>query len=477
MKNLNELYDCNYDVELKNVKINSKEIEKGDLFVCTKGVTADRHDFIDEAIKNGAAALIVSKDVNVDVPYIKVEDTNKELAILSKKFYDNPDKKLKLIAVTGTDGKTSTATIIQTLIGIDNCGYSGTNGMSYKDVKKDIPNTTPEVNNLCSYLKEFVDGGCKYAAIETSSEAFYSGRLSSFEFDTSILTNITSEHLNTHGTLENYIDCKCELFRQTKKDGICVLNRDDKHFQKVLEACNGNVYTYGVGEDNDLQIVSYKILPNKTDIEFKYMNKVYNVTSPLLGDFNVYNLAAALLACLKNGFEMEELVKKVKDIWVDGRLNRVDLGQDYQVIVDYAHTPNGISKLLNFVKVLDINKSIVVIGQAGERDHFKRPMVGKVVSDNCDYAIFTYEDPRSEDPKDIINDIVKDITKDNYEIVIDRKEAIQRAINIAEKDDVVLILGKGNETYQKLKGKTIYFNDVEEAKNAIENRMREHQNC
>ncbi len=475
MKKLNELYNCNYDVDLNDIKINSKEVKKGDLFVCIKGVTADRHDFIDEAIKNGASALMVSKDVKVDIPYIKVEDTNKELAILSKKFYDYPDEKLKLIAITGTDGKTSTATIIQTLIGKDNCGYSGTNGISYKNVKKDTPNTTPEVNVLCSYLKEFVDAGCKYASIETSSEAFYSGRLSSFEFDTSILTNITSEHLNTHGTLENYIDCKCKLFKQTKKDGISILNRDDKHFYKVLESCNSNVYTYGIGEENDLQIVSYKIMPNKTDIKFKYMNKVYDITSPLLADFNVYNLAAALLTCLKNGFKMDDLIEKIKDIRVDGRLSKIDLIQDYQVIVDYAHTPNGISKLLNFVKALDINKSIVVIGQAGERDKSKRPKVGKVVSENCDYAIFTYEDPRSEDPKDIINDIIRDIKKDNYEVVIDRREAIQRAINIAEKNDVVLILGKGNETYEKLKDKTIYFNDVEEAENAIRNRLGIHQ--
>lgn len=477
MKNLNELYNCDYDVELKNIKINSKEIEKGDLFVCTKGVTTDRHDFIDEAIEKGAAALIVSKDVNVDVPYIKVADTNKELPILSKKFYDYPDKKLNIIAVTGTDGKTSTATIIQTLIGKDNCGYSGTNGVSYKDVKKDISNTTPEVNVLCSYFRKFVDAGCKYAAIETSSEAFYSGRLSSFEFDTSILTNITSEHLNTHGTLENYIDCKCKLFKQTKKDGISILNHDDKHYYKVLESCNGKVYTYGLGDDNDLQIVSYKVMPNNTDIKLKYMNKVYDITSPLLGDFNVYNLAAALLACLKNGFRMENLIHKIKDIKIDGRLSRIDLGQDYQVIVDYAHTTNGVSKILNFVKTLDINRCIVVIGQAGERDRSKRPLVGKVVSDNCDYAFFTDDDPRDEDPMDIINDIIKDIKKDNYEIVVDRKEAIKRAINIAEKDDIVLILGKGNEKFQKLKDKTIHFNDVEEVINAIKDRMGIYQEC
>ena len=473
MKKLNELYDVDSDVEIKHIKINSKEVKDGDLFVCTKGVTADRHDFIDEAISNGASAVVVSRNVGEkSVPLVKVEDTNKELPYLCQRFFDYPDHKLKMIGITGTDGKTSTATIIQTLIGKDICGYVGTNGRSYGDFVGDNPNTTPDVHLFYEYLDEFVKGGCKYAATEASSEAFFRNRLVTFEYDLSILTNVTSEHLNIHGSFENYIDCKKQLFRQTKKDGFCVLNKDDEHYKEFIDCCNGKLLTYGKDKDNDLQIVEFKIHPKKTDITFKYKNKEFNVESPLLGDFNVYNLAGALLGCLALGFKLDDLLKNIKDIKINGRLDVIDTDDNYFAMVDYAHTPNGIAKLLNFVHTLDINRSIVVIGQAGERDYLKRPQVGEVVVKNSDYAIFTYEDPRSEDPMDICNDIVKTIKDDydNYEIVVDRTEAIEKAINMAEENDMVLVLGKGNETYEKLKDKTIYYNDEEEVRKAIEKR-------
>lgn len=472
MKRLNELYDCDYDIEIKGIKINSKEVEPGDIFVCTKGVTADRHDFIDDAIKNGAAALVVSRDIETSIPTIKVENTNEELPILVAKFYDYPDKELDLIGITGTDGKTSTATIIQTLIGNDKCGYIGTNGVSSKNYTADNPNTTPDTDLLYKYFRGFKDSGCKYVSMESSSEAFFRGRLKHFEYSYSVYTNITSEHLNIHGTLENYIECKCKLFEQTKKDGSCILNKDDKYYETVLKHCNGKVYTYGKDENNDLQIVTFKVYPTKTIIHLKYQEKEFEITSPLLGDFNVYNLCAGLLTCLCMGFELNELLKNIKYLKIDGRLDMLDVGQNYYVMVDYAHTPNGITKLLNFVHTLDINRSIVVIGQAGERDYLKRPIVGEVVVNNASYAIFTYEDPRSENPKDICEDIIKNIkdTHNNYEIVIDRHEAIKKAINMAQEKDIVLILGKGNETYEKLKDRVIYFNDVEEAMEALKER-------
>ena len=474
MKKLNELYpNVDTDILIKNISINSKEVEEGSLFVCTMGVTADRHDFIDDAIKNGASAIIVSKDVGKkSVPIIKVPDTNRELPYLCQKFYDYPDKKLKMIGVTGTDGKTTTSTIIQTLIGSDICGYIGTNGRSCAKFSGDNPNTTPDSHNLYNYLDEFVKFGCKYVAMEASSEAFFRGRLQAMQFDVGVYTNITSEHLNIHGSFENYVQSKLKLFKQTKKDGFCVLNRDDEYFEIVKEACNGQVLTYGADEGNDLQIVDFKIAPRKTDIVFKYKDVEYNIESPLLGDFNVYNLAAGVLVALTLGVSMEQIIKRIKDIKVSGRLELLTTNTPYYVMVDYAHTPNGISKLLNFVHTLDINRSIVVIGQAGERDYLKRPKVGNVVVENATYAIFTYEDPRSEDPQAICEDIIKELkeTHDNYEIVIDRREAIQKAIDMAQEKDMVLILGKGNETYEKLKDETIYFNDIEEAYNAVANR-------
>ena len=470
---LRNLYNVDSDVEITGVEINSKNCKPGDIFVCVKGATVDRHDFIDDAINNGAVAVVVSKEVgDKSVPIIKVDNTDDELPKLCQNVYDYPNQKLKMIGVTGTDGKTSVATIIQTLLGDDICGYIGTNGISSKEVKEDNPNTTPAPNLLYRVLSKFYETGCKYASIEASSEAFLYGRLKDLEFDAAIHTNVTSEHLNHHGTFENYLDCKLNLFRQTKEEGICVVNKDDEHADAFIKESNGRVVTYGKDKDNTLVIENFTIFKDHTEINFIYKDETIFINSPMLGDFNVYNLAAAFLTLLELGINRDHIMNNIKNINVNGRLAMLNTNSNYYVMVDYAHTPNGIYNLLNFVKSLKLNNIIVVIGQAGERDAYKRPLVGKVVLENADYAIFTYEDPRSEDPVDICNDIVKDV-KDkyqNYEIVIDRKEAINKAINMAEENDIVLILGKGNETYQKLKTGVIHFNDIEEANLAIKNK-------
>ena len=474
MKRLNELLDCNYDTEITGIKMNSKEIVPGDLFVCTMGVKVDRHDYIDDAIKRGAVALVVSKDIkDVDIPIVKVEDTNKILPIICAKFYDNPEKELTIIGVTGTDGKTSVSTIAQTLIGNDDCGYMGTNGRSCSKFTKDIANTTPDSDKLFEYFRDFVSAGCTKVVMEASSEAFFRKRLETISYDVAAITNITREHLNIHGSFENYIECKCQLFKQVKPGGYCILNKDDEFYETVKAVCTEKVLTYGLSKDCDMYIKNYTIEPHKTKITFVYENTEYNITSPLLGKFNIYNLAAGILIALTQGKTMDEIIPNIEKIKISGRLDMVDLGQNFYVMIDYAHTPNGISNLLEFVHTLDINRSIVVIGSAGERDYLKRPIMGKTVCDNASYAIFTYEDPRSEDPRDIIDMLVSDIkdTHDNYEIVVDRHEAIEKAINIAKEKDMVLILGKGNETYQKLKTETIYFNDIEEAKKALEKRL------
>lgn len=474
MKKLNELIPCDYNIEINGIKINSKEVKKGDLFICTDRGTLDRHDFIDDAIKNGASAVIVKKDVpKKSVPIIKVDSPNDLLPIISSKFYDSPENKLKMIGITGTDGKTSVSTMIQALLGDDICGYIGTNGYSCSKFYKDTDNTTPDADKLYGYLNEFLDSGCSYTAMEVSSEALMRGRVKNINYDISVLTNITSEHLNIHGSLENYINDKCKLFSQTKKDGICILNKDDEHFEIVKSKSNGKVLTYGKDSSNDLYFKDVKIYPGRTLFKVVYKNKEYDIDSPMAGMFNVYNLSAAILTIFALGYDFDYIKDKIKNIHVSGRLELINMGQDFYVMVDYAHTPNGISKLLEYVKSLKAKKSIVVIGQAGERDPYKRKYVGEIVAKNCDKAIFTYEDPRSEDPKDIINMMIENIKDyNNYEIIIDRSKAIKRAIDIAKKGDMVLILGKGNETYEKLKDKTIYFNDIEEAKKHLKDRLK-----
>jgi len=473
LKKLNELFDCSYDVIIKGIKINSKEVEPGDLFVCTMGVTVDRHDFIDEAVQKGAVAIVVSRDVEANVPVIKVKNTNEELSNICAKFYDHPEKKLKIIGVTGTDGKTSTATIIQTLLGMDICGYIGTNGRRCSKFDKEINNTTPDSDKLYEYFYDFVQAGCKYVVMEASSEAFFRKRIDDISFDGGVITNITKEHLNIHKTFANYIDCKAQLFRQIKDNGFSILNNDDLEVDYVYQACHTDVLTYGKKENSTLCIKNINIRSYETNFDFSYNGKMYTLNSPLLGEFNVYNLCAGILCCLSLGLDMENIVSKINEIKISGRLELLPyVGQNFKIMIDYAHTPNGITNLLNFVHTLNFNRSIVVIGSAGERDYLKRPIMGKCVADNADYVIFTYEDPRSEDPLDIINMMISEIKNySNYEVVVDRSQAIKRAIDIASDNDIVLILGKGNETYQKLKDKVIYFNDFEEAKKHLNEKL------
>lgn len=481
IKKLSELYPVyqGKEVEIKGIKINSKQVEPGDLFVCTKGVTTDRHDFIDDAIKHGASAVVISKEMKEkSVPLIKVDNTNEELPRLCRKFYDHPEEKLKLISVGGTDGKTTTSTIIQALLTDEVCGYIGTNGRRCSKFDKDTDNTTPDSDKLYAYFDEFLRAGCKMVVMETSSEAFFRHRLDGLFFDCGAITNITSEHLNIHGSFENYLDCKCQQFRQIKDGGISVLNFDDAHFEEVKKNVKGTLYTYGKDKSCTLWIKEYQIHPKYTEITYVYEQKEEKIKSPLLGEFNVYNLAAGILIALSLGVDFDTIKERIANIKVSGRLEVLpDMGQKFDVMIDYAHTPNGILNLLTFIHTLDIRRSIVVIGQAGERDYLKRPVVGKVVCDNASYAIFCYEDPRSEDPKDIIDMMTRDVhDKNKYEIVIDRSQAIKRAINIAEEKDMVLILGKGNETYEKLRDGTIYFNDIEEATKHLKARLEREKN-
>lgn len=467
MKKLNQLINCEYDIEINGIKTNSKQVNKGDLFICADTKTMDRHLFIDDAINNGAAAIIVKKDVeNKNVPIIKVDNPNDVFVDIINKFYDYPTKKLNMIGVTGTDGKTTVATIIQHLI--NDCAYIGTNGILYKDYKEKTPNTTPALDKTYPLFKDMVDKGIKTVSMEVSSEALLQERVKGIEFNCSILTNITKEHLNTHKTLENYIDCKCELFRNTI--GICVLNKDDEHYQEVLNNCKCNVYTYGKDSDNDLYFKDVKLYTDKTEFVLVYNNEEYFITSPLVAMFNVYNLCASILALVSLGYDINDLIKNISYIKVSGRLESIELGQDFKVIVDYAHTPNGISKLLEFIHSIDYNKLIVVFSEPGERDRSKRPEKGYNVITNCDHAIITSQDPRSEDPLDIANDLLTNVKNyNNYEIIIDRSEAIKKAVKIANKNDIVLIIGKGSENYQILKDKIIEFCDIDEVKKHLNN--------
>ena len=469
MKKLSELYNINDDRLIKGIKINSKEVEHGDLFVCTMGVTADRHDFIDEAIKNGASAVVVSRDVlEKSVPIIRVDDTNLELRKICAKFYDYPYDKAFMIGVTGTNGKTTVAEIIYQLLG-ENTAYIGTNGRKYKSKHFSILNTTPDVDRLYMYFREFIDNGCDTICMEASSEAFYRHRLDDIKYDIGIVTNITEDHLNIHKTIENYVDCKCQLVRQVKDEGYSILNSSDKYFDKFKRESNGNVVSYGYKDSDTLKIENYTLKRDKTIITFKYNNKTYEVISPLLGSFNVDNLSSAILCLLCKNISFDEIIKRVSHLkQIEGRMEILPFVSKYTVILDYAHTTDALDNILTFLDMVKEKRIITVTGSAGGREKSKRPSMGKVVLEKSDYVIFTMDDPRYEDPNIIIDDLVSESDKTNYERIIDRKEAIYKALDMAKDKDIVLIAGKGRDNYMAVEDKYLPYCDYDVIKSYYE---------
>ena len=469
-KRLNELFDTEVETEIDGICTSSKDVKTGDLFFCIKGLNVDRHDYIEDAILHGAVAAVVSRDINVNIPVVKVKNPNEMVVPIAAKFYDYPYEKLKMIGVTGTDGKTSVATITKSLLNnFSKTGYIGTNGVFCDGYKEDANNTTPTQEYTFRYLSNFVENGCENACMEVSSEGLYYNRIEPMKYDISIFTNLSHEHLNTHGTMEAYFSEKAKLFENTKSEGACILNSDDDYFEQFKNHCQGSVITYGENPEADYYFFDVRLEKTMTSFKLKIKNEIYDIESPLLGRFNVYNLVCSIAALEFLGYNVEQILPYLSSIRIDGRMNDIELGQDFKVIVDYAHTPNGLRSLFSFTRELGARRTIVVIGSAGERDRTKRPEMGEIVVANADYTIFTMEDPRSENPLDIINQMTSNLEhlSEKYEKIPDRKQAIKRAVELAEKDDIVFILGKGNETYQKIGKEVVYFNDVEEAIKAI----------
>ncbi len=462
VKKLNELYEGMEEIPIQGIKINSKEVEPGDLFVCTMGVTSDRHEFVEDAIRHGASAIVASKPIQSKVPVVYVPNTNEELPLLASRFYDEPEKSLQLIAVTGTNGKTTVARMIQDLLGPKSCGSMGTNGIVCEKFEEPIRNTTPDADRLYQYFRKFVDAGCTYLSMETSSEAYYRHRLDHLEFEVGILTNITEDHLNIHQTIENYVACKKKMITQIKKEGTCVLNTDDTYFEECKKMVSCHLVTYGKKEGATLRILSYQLKEQETEIVLQYQGQNYTITSPLVGEFNVYNLCAALLGGLSLGKDWDTLIKRIPMIHVpSGRMQFLHYGQPYHIILDYAHTPDAFLKIYPFLQTIKKGKIITVTGSAGGREKEKRSPMGKIVLENSDNVIFTMDDPREEKVDTIIDDLVSDSKKTNYERIIDRKEAITHALDMAQEKDIVLIAGKGTDNYMALGKEYLPYSDLE----------------
>ena len=447
---------------------NSRLIKPGQTFVAIKGYTVDGHDYIEDAIKNGATAVIAQKEVKCDVPVTVVENSAEYYQKLLVKEYKDDFKDLKLIGITGTNGKTTSAWLTyQMLLGLGKkAAYIGTLGFICENYYKELPNTSPEILTIYKLLDKAKDLNCEYVVMEVSNFALDQKRIEGLEFVAGAFTNLTEDHLDYHKTMENYLEAKLKLTDYIKKDGILLVNKDDEASKKFIEKFK-NTKTYGYGSA-DYDIISDDIHPDHTDITFKVNGHEYKVTTNLTSKFNVYNYFTMFSILCELGFDIELVIEKTKNLKAPkGRCETYKV-KDGFAVVDYAHTPDAVLKVVTAYKELARARVITVVGCGGDRDPMKRPIMGEIASNYSDYVIFTNDNPRTEDPEKIMKDILAGVKKDNYEVCLDRREAIKRALDMICKDDIVLLLGKGHEDYQILGHTKVHLDDSEEILKYIE---------
>lgn len=450
-----------------NIKTNSKYVKKNDIFIAIHDELEDRHDYIKNIKK--AKAIIIDKEIKekTNIPVIKVNNTNDTLFDIYSRYYDKPLTNLNLIGITGTDGKTTTSMIIKELLNnYTNTAYLGTNGFHHKEKEEKTKNTTPPIDIFLKYAKKLEDEDINNLVMEASSEGLLHNRCNNLKFKRAIITNVTGDHLNIHKDFNNYLNSKLKLFDQITQDGIAIVNIDDISYEYIKEK-DINILTYGT-QNSDYQIKDIKELEDKTTFTLKTNDKEYKITSPLLGRFNVYNLTAAI-ACLNSlGIEIDDLIKHIKNInSISGRVNIMYTKKGAKIILDYAHTLNATKEILTYANKIKKGKIITVVGSAGGRETEKRKDIGITVTNLSDEVIFTMDDPRYEKVENINNELTQDVKKNNYIFITNRKKAIKYAIDIAKKDDLILILGKGTDNYMAIKNKYKKYNDLKTIKKYI----------
>ena len=465
------------DIDITGISYNSKTVKEGEIFVCLKGEHSDGHEFAKMAVENGAAALYCEKELDIDVPQVIVESTRHQIADLAAAFYNYPSKKIKLIGVTGTNGKTTVTHLIQRIVedAQHKCALIGTLGykLSGKDTYHDAKHTTPQAPELQKTLEMIYEQNIDYVAMEVSSHALEQNRVGGCDFDGAVFTNLTQDHLDYHITMNNYFEAKALLFKGLKKGGYAVINNDDEYAQRFKDIVPEGVkiYTYGIKNDADVKAedIDFSIHGAKFKINAKKSAAAHkDVNLQMNGMFSVYNALAALTAGIAMGFDIDVCIKALEETKsVDGRFEIVS--KKPLVIVDYAHTPDGLENVLKAARELtpkDANL-VCMFGCGGDRDATKRPKMGKIADENADIVVVTSDNPRSEDPQLIISDILAGIKTVNTQKVFvepDRRTAISMLKNIAKENDVVVLAGKGHEDYQILKDRTIHFDDREEAR-------------
>jgi len=459
------------DIEITGVESNSKNIENGFVFVAIKGFTVDGHEYIENAVKAGAVAVVVEEgcDVNLikkleDVTVVMVPDTRKALAIISSNFYGNPSKKLKLIGVTGTKGKTTTTFMIKEILekAGKKVGLIGTiatyiNGKNMGDSDR----TTPESLELQKIFAKMVKEKVEYVVMEVSSQSLKLHRVEGCEFEMAIFTNLSEDHISEkeHPDMKDYFESKLKIFEMSKK---AFVNVDDLYGNKIPDKFeNKDITTYGI--DNFCEVLAKDITITNSYVDFKVKMGERNerVKVGIPGRFSVYNSLAAICVARNLGIDAETIKTALVEVRVPGRSELIDNNKELTIMIDYAHSPESLESILRACKSYTRGKVISVFGCGGDRDTRKRPIMGEISGRVADYTIITSDNPRTEKPEEITKEIEKGIkkTKGNYTVIVDRIEAIKEAINMAKKNDMIILAGKGHETYQEINGKKFPFDE------------------
>ena len=460
MKRLCELYPCSFDVMISGISSDSREVKRGDLFVAVKGYHVDHFDYIDDAIKNGAVAVICDREYSSsNIPVIVVSSVDEALVSVCQAFYDVSVDDFQFVGITGTDGKTTTATITRNLLNhFIPTAYLGTNGLWCGDDIYSTNNTTPTVEELYRLFSVVKKHKCKVIVMEVSSEALLHHRVDSILFDVIGYTNITEDHLNVHKTIENYRNCKFSLSNLCKEGAFVFSNGDDKNCQLLTVNCKVN---FGVNKNNDCVISNVKECKDTVLFTVHYLDRQYHFISPFLGDYNIYNVVLAWLIVGSFGISYDDVLAVLPSLpGVVGRRETFYDKRGFTVLLDYAHTENAIFSLLKSLK--NYSHIIVVTGAAGGREKEKRPKIGNLLFRYADFIFFTMDDPRYEKVVDICSDMIGSHSENNYQIIENRPDAIKSAFLKAEKGDVVAVIGKGRDNYMAVLDKKIPYNDYDE---------------
>lgn len=465
LNNVDVVYVKGKDREFNGLANNTSLVKSGDIFFCIEGIKTDGHSYGKEAIEKGAIALVVSKDMEIpeEITVIKVKDTRVAMAQISANYFGNPSEKFNVIGITGTNGKTTSTFMLRSILNRygRKTGLFGTIYNIFDDEIEEAKRTTAESMDLQKMFLRMVNKGVEDCIMEVSSHSLYLNRVYSIRFKVGIFTNLTQDHLDFHHNMENYFKAKLKLFENCEN---VVVNIDDSYGIRVKEAVKCNTLTYGIENKADVSAKNITITEEGTSFDLVYKDEEYSVKLHLPGKFNVYNALGCAAASILLGVPLNRIVKGLEALdSVPGRSEKLNSKRGFTIVIDYAHSPDGIINVLKTAREYTKKRLITVFGCGGDRDRGKRSLMGDAAGRLSDFCVVTSDNPRTEDPMQIINDILPGInqTRCNYVIIEDRKKAIEHAINMAEVGDVIIIAGKGHETYQVLKDKTIHFDEKE----------------